>query len=323
MPNNQVIRVNPDTVTFGIEIECNLPVATVRRIGLQRGGHGRGVQVPGLPQGWEAENDGSLKALPGYMSVEITSPVLCGLDGLHQVREVFAKLNEWGFKVNKSCGQHVHIGAKSLLGSAVHDGEFLAEFTRRLINLFSKHEFALLGITGRASRFGNYYCKSIKNDENAKFRKGVQFYQVDSYKTNVERYRTLNLKNLTTSYSGKNTIEFRVFGGTTNATKAIGYIITALGLCIKAATTPVAPTFDDCTLTPDSLQCKVKELHNALRWRKSNLARWESTGFQIGYPTGAYEEFAGDIRKNQLWNARQLERRLNGSLLGATDGAEN
>ena len=88
-------------ITFGVEIECFLPRGSVRI-----GAYHAGIELGGrFPRGWNAQRDGSLQtSLAGYEAVEIVSPVLQGREGLEQVRQVAALLEEMQAKVNRSCG---------------------------------------------------------------------------------------------------------------------------------------------------------------------------------------------------------------------------
>lgn len=103
-----------------------------------------------------------------------------------------------------------------------------------------------------------------------------------------DRYFTLNLLNL---FESKRTIEFRIFAGTLNWKKSLGYIITAIALCQRAAESPIAPTFDGSQVEPADYAKMVERLHKAL------------DGF--GYPTGA-NKFKKEIQKNQIWNANKF-----------------
>jgi hypothetical protein len=58
------------------------------------------------------------------------------------------------------------------------------------------------------------------------------FRDAVAYASSLARYHVLNLTNLLGC--GKPTVEFRVFAGTTNAVKAIGYVRLCLGIVEKA-----------------------------------------------------------------------------------------
>jgi hypothetical protein len=204
--------INVNDLTFGIEIETAMPRGVVHV-----GGCHCGVQIPQLPEGWRAERDGSIRCPAEHEACEIVSPVLKGEDGIRQVLQVLAWLNSVGAKVNRSTGFHVHVG---------WNGD--AETTKRLVFLVSNFEKALFAATGTRSREQGHYCQPIQSDSR------FQIVYRDGCRGCVtERYHVLNVTNLGGS-SYKRTVEFRVFSGTLNPIKAIGYIRLCLGLAEKA-----------------------------------------------------------------------------------------
>lgn len=52
--------MNATDLSFGVEIETIAPDSAVRDDGLRIGPYKRGIQVPYLPAGWNAEADGSI-----------------------------------------------------------------------------------------------------------------------------------------------------------------------------------------------------------------------------------------------------------------------
>jgi hypothetical protein len=201
-----------ETMTFGIEIECTVP----SELHLSVGGYHRGIQIPGLPAGWLATSDGSIRPGPGHVGVEIVSPVLQGPAGILQVLEVCAWLERIGAKVNASTGFHVHVGWRGQ-----------PRQLRNLVRLVRRNERALYASTGTRSREQGHYCQPISGDH--QYDRLLAGAQVRCF----DRYRTLNLTNLRNE-TGKRTVEFRVFSGTTSATKMIAFIRLALGLVEKA-----------------------------------------------------------------------------------------
>jgi hypothetical protein len=202
-------------LTFGVELEVTLPVGTC-----PVGGYHHGVQVPLLPAGWKAECDGSIQPGPGYMAAEIVSPVLKGADGLRQLKAVCEWLVSVGAKVNRSTGFHVHVGFDRADQGGLH----------RLVSLVANFEKALYAATGTRSREHNHYCRGIQADHHFV----TAFRATHAARPGLcgDRYHVLNLTNLLGG--GKPTVEFRVFAGTTNATKAIGYVRLCLGIVEKA-----------------------------------------------------------------------------------------
>jgi hypothetical protein len=250
--------VNVNDLTFGVELEVTLPVGTC-----PVGPYHLGIQVAELPAGWKAERDCSIQAAPGYMACEVVSPVLKGADGLRQLKAVCEWLNRAGAKVNRSTGFHVHVG----FDRDDHDG------LRRLVTLTASFEKALFAATGTHSREEGRYCQTVQ-DNPAYQRLYRDRATLTAY---LDRYHVLNLTNLLGH--GKPTAEFRVFAGTTNPLKAIGYVRLCLGFVEKAlsmkkvtkwtAKTPVATS--PIHRSGDG-QTALTRLFYALGWTKGREA---------------------------------------------------
>jgi hypothetical protein len=220
--------MNASEMTFGIEIECFLPSSVIRREGIRIGGYHHGIQIPGLPAGWTAEGDCSLRTNKrGYVAVEICSPVLRGAEGIQQLRDVIAKLKEWNFHTNPTCGQHIHVGAGL-------DRNPVA--LRNLICLAARFERALLGLTGTKSRAHNHYAEPM-SEAYARVQNATT---LDDFRPVANKYRSLNISPL---WQSKRTVEFRVFQGTTNVVKMITNIQVCLGLIENAYAIRRKPKF--------------------------------------------------------------------------------
>lgn len=211
-------------MTFGIEIETVAPQTAVTEHGLRIGGYKHGVQVPYLPHGWKAEADSSIDNSAGGHKCEIVSPILRGAEGLRQVVEVVAQLEAKGHRVNVSCGVHVHVG---------WDASWSADALARLIGIVAYAERGLYAITGTKSRERGQYCG------------GVRKYGCDkAAKPHLERnrYHALNLSNL--AEGRKKTVEFRLFSGSLNPVKILGWIQVCLGLVERAVATKRMPKWN-------------------------------------------------------------------------------
>ena len=96
---SQTYEVNPNTVTFGVEVECYLPLAIFASLNLRVGGYHNGAACPTAldPQsiGWKCEQDGSISNTTpsGYGAVEFISPALCGMAGYVEVIVLLAALS--------------------------------------------------------------------------------------------------------------------------------------------------------------------------------------------------------------------------------------
>lgn len=216
--------MNVNEITFGIEIECFVPAGTI-----QAGGYHHGLPIPGFPEGWNAQHDGSLHgARRGREGVEIVSPVLKGADGIKQVIDVVSRLNRMGARVNRCCGFHVHVG---FAGTAPE--------LRKLIHYVANSEKAIFASTGTKAREQGNYCKSIKTWENRlNFSGSIQNVGTAA----MHRYHLLNISNLV--MGGKPTVEFRAFAGTLNLAKILGHIQMALGFVQRAMTSSLTPTWN-------------------------------------------------------------------------------
>jgi hypothetical protein len=206
-------------MTFGVEFETILPAGTIDAVGCYHAG----IQIAGLPIGWNAQRDGSIQAGLGAQGVEIVSPILKGSDGLDQIVFVLKWLKQKGARVNQSTGLHVHVGFRG-------DEKALAV----VVTCVANYEKALYASTGTHSRETGVYCRPIQTDGvyQSRFRDGLT---PERSRTGLspDRYRVLNLRNVLGG--GKPTIEFRVFAGTLNVKKVVSYVRICLGLVERAS----------------------------------------------------------------------------------------
>lgn len=215
--------MNASEMTFGIEIECCLPM----RARIEVGGYHRGVAVAGLPAGWNAQADGSIAPPMGYYGVEIVSPVLQGSEGLRQVVAVCCWLKTLGALVNRSTGLHVHVGFPAVCRPRL----------QHLVHTVSNFEEAIYASTGTHSRERGHYCRSVRRNFQGADLAGGQI----SGPTR-DRYHVLNVSNLVSGY--KPTVEFRAFAGTINARKIVAYVRMCLGLVERALSDKKPPKWE-------------------------------------------------------------------------------
>ena len=222
-------QMDAKDLTFGVEIETIAPASMARRENLRIGPRHAGIQVPYLPRGWKAERDGSICPAPGFEDCEIVSPILQGPEGLAQVAEVLKTLEDKGHKVNPNCGVHVHIG---------WNPDWPSDALARLVTIAAYAEKGLYAITGTKNRERGRYCQGVRKYQNPKVAKDA---------LDVDRYHALNLTNLV--HGSKKTVEFRVFSGSTSATKVVGWIQVCLGLVERALKARRSPTWTPKPLT--------------------------------------------------------------------------
>jgi hypothetical protein len=127
---------------------------------------------------------------------------------------VVKTLEAKGHRVNASCGVHVHVGWKRDWDSAA---------LARLVTIVAYVEKGLYAITGTKNRERGRYCGGVRKYGNEK-----------DAKPNLDqnRYHALNLTNL--AHGTKDTVEFRVFSGSLNPVKVLGWIQVCLGLVERA-----------------------------------------------------------------------------------------
>jgi len=213
--------------TFGVEIECYMDAGATAV-----GGYHNGVQVPWLPEGWNAQHDGSLGTRTrGKMAVEIVSPILEGAEGLRQVVKACEEIKARGGFVNSRCGLHVHIGFQDAGIGAI----------KRMIAICGNMEKAIYAVTGTKAREQGGYCHSIRESY-----RGMSFAAITDLaqcRAVMGRYNVLNLKPIATGE--KPTVELRAFAGTLNSTKMVGYVLMALAMAERAKNSTGKFVWDD------------------------------------------------------------------------------
>lgn len=167
------------------------------------------------PSQWKVVHDGSVSG-PGRTGWEVVSPVLVNTS-MDQIDKMCSALSRLGAVVNRSCGLHVHIGARDMPLDAI----------KRLAILYAESELfidALLPPSRRASN--NVYCKSVK--ANLKLQKVLDAEDVSRVAMGVrqadrntaDRHMKLNL----TSYWKHGTVEFRHHSGTIDPEKIKNWV---------------------------------------------------------------------------------------------------
>lgn len=238
--------------TFGIEIETYLPrnkgwgaVAYMKaakaiqsvvggRVAGPVAGHfvSKKSVVDEYDRVWDICSDSSVC---GGTSVEFVSPPL-RYDDIETLQEVVREIRAAGFKVNESCGIHVHVGTKTL------DGE---EMSGKALKILAKTMKAKERIIKRATkRVASRWCRDLSDDvvarisnaTNDKNAIGRAWYGVRNYSGYARdhyhgsRYHALNLHSV--FYRG--TVEYRMFYGTLHAGRVKAYVQFCLALTHKA-----------------------------------------------------------------------------------------
>jgi hypothetical protein len=252
-------NITADQLTFGIEIECTIPYVVLQREGIRIGGHNSGPQIPGLPDGWIAMDDCSIRAGSSRSALEVVSPILQGADGLRQVVEVCEKLKEWDVRINRTTGLHIHVGTHNLGEDRLTRNPAML---KKVAALVMRNETALFASTGTKCREHGTYSRSGRawladNIDRLDFENaGVNRVGLGG------RYVTMNL----TALNRHGTIEFRVFQSTTNVAKLTTYIMMVLGLVCKAYSMKRRPKFNVQNADLQGTGGRVHQIVHDLCW---------------------------------------------------------
>lgn len=227
--------------TFGVELELIMPAGMTRE---QLATRVRDAGVPCIAEfynhsvrtNWKIVTDGSLGDM--IHGAEVVSPILSGDDGFAQLRKVCDALTAAGCRVSKSCGLHVHVGARS---------ENL-QFFRTLVKMYAAAEQAIDSFLAPSRRgSANTYCMPVRlqgDVANARTIEGIAncIGQTSQNGTSrrgrrtgivgrgTGRYCKLNLQ----SYWQHGTVEFRQHQGTVDAAKTENWVRFCLRMAVAA-----------------------------------------------------------------------------------------
>jgi hypothetical protein len=208
---------------FGIEIECLIPghssatlsaVATGLAAAITSAGvgcHYAGYSHTRTGQ-WKIVTDSSVSPPAGYVGLEIVSPPL-GEEGLAQIEIVGNTLIAMGARVNKSCGLHVHIGARSLSIPAM----------KQLAWLYHDYEESIDSLLPPSRRGnGNTYCRSVKMTvDREALERARDITQIQRAISGGSRYVKLNIG----AFWKHGTVEFRQHSGTVDPVKMTKWVL--------------------------------------------------------------------------------------------------
>jgi hypothetical protein len=254
-PSRELAPLSTDLsqFTFAPEIECLMPVGMNRTLLTQHlnaaGIDTREVDIDhGIHPQWTVGRD---QSLPRFSGAEIKPPPLCGQDGMDQVIKVMRTLKAAGCKITRSCGMHVHVGAK----------DENADFFRNLFRLYSSNASLIDRLVPKSRRgSNNRFCWPIRLG-----------FTDTSTKEEIIRAQADKFRKLTTqAWSRHRTVEFRHAGGTVEADKACYWIKLCMRFCL-AARAGVAKRFASLEELLIAIGCTEDE-RNYLARRANTLA---------------------------------------------------
>lgn len=241
------------TLNFGIEIELTgITRSTAAKtiaayFGTRTANHEGGIYdtytaKDNKGRTWKAVSDSSIEAqrkdgseASSLYRTEIVSPILTYSD-IEDLQELVRQLRHKGAIANDSTGIHIHVGAE----------RFTPQTLRNIVNIIaSKEDMIYKALKINPSRMR--YCKKTNEKLlkviNKKKPKTMRELADIWYTTqdanwgrtehyNPSRYHGLNLHSVFT----KNTVEFRLFNGTTHAGEIKAYIQFCLAVSHQALT---------------------------------------------------------------------------------------
>ena len=226
--------------TFGIEIETSIPLCSDVNVGgyhngnaVLRGRHATTNEVINAPRFgnacWRAERDASIRSATGGMAAEFVSPILRGASGVQALADFVGFLNQIDAKVNETCGVHVTVSVDSIIGTS--DNQARAEFAQKLAHIAQWHSRAIYGQTGTGRHLNHYshqfseavaqYARAMKNRPTL----ADKMRAAEACGRGMVNFRKLFTHGV---------VEFRAFAGTTNVSKILHHVATAIGLCRRA-----------------------------------------------------------------------------------------
>jgi len=230
-----------ETITFGVELETTIPITSGVVVGAYHVGttvrSGADAQTNMLltaptyqGQHWKAERDGSIMTRLDRLACEFVSPILSGSQGVEHLIQFAEWARAIGANVNASCGCHITVGVKSIIGT--DDPQAMSEFGRKLAHLARWHSMSLYGQTG-TGRHLNRYSHILDNDVGALVRQ-MERNSNPARKADAANRCGRGMINFKKLFS-HGVIEFRVCAGTLTRHKLMHHLATVLGLCRRAA----------------------------------------------------------------------------------------
>ncbi|WIA16194.1 hypothetical protein OEZ85_012907 [Tetradesmus obliquus] len=198
---------------------------------------------------WRIKSNNSIVCnpnLPSCYRVELVSPPLSGTAGLQQIYKIAKAVKPLNPSVNKSCGLHVHVKPAQ--------GSWALQQLKTLSYNWCQLESAMDLLLPNSRRYSNNnYCKSniavlrqngaAAGQHRKKFEalkditRAVSIAGLTDLVCPTDRYYKLNLRAL----ERHGTVEFRAAGGTSNATKVVGYVLLFLNLADASCRGSTAP----------------------------------------------------------------------------------
>ena len=227
-------------------------------------------------------------------SLEVKSRILRDLTDFQTiVPKTLEILQFCGCRVNATTGFHVHASIPEIRGNP--------RVIRSLYNLIHKYQFVLYGLTAQ-SRVSSRYCPPLPLPPTG-LRHARTMRSFKSALREYDRYHIVNWQHIGEEVPR---VEFRLWAGTLNPTKALNYVRICCGLIDHAVRRSVQAV-------PSSLPNDRKSLESLM----------VCAGFKVN--SGIYSVVSDDMRETGRWmlrrwgeiNGRQALKPKNGAVSGA------
>lgn len=217
--------------TFGAELEFESPRANRAEVAAALTAAGVSAFDAGYSHAtsprWKLVSDASVtSASANGHSMELVSPILEGETGLAMLRKACEVLTRLGCTTNRTCGLHVHVGARQMAIAAM----------RRLAILYSDFESVLDSMMPPSRRENNntYLQSNVagrrNNGSKADIARAADVRELARNINGGSRYAKLNF----TSHWKHGTVEFRHHSGTVNADKACNWVVACIRMVVTA-----------------------------------------------------------------------------------------
>lgn len=287
------MTIGIEDLTFGVELEVIMPRTNSNETG--RSNLARSMIEAGLAAQhehynhqnrphWKITTDASI----GYDNAEIVSPILHGEPGFDNLRRAVTIIDQFGCRVNRTTGLHVHVGVRDRFAQRVG-------FFKELVRTYAKFEPVLDSIVAPSRREDrNSFCAPVRWSDRLE-----QATTVDDLRRAYggNRFVKLNLE----AFSAHGTVEFRQHQGTTNAQKVENWVKLCLRMVAHAAKntkeSQAGATIQSARLSSRSAPISVegRDLMRATAIPASRLTRGE----------GRYYSRSWVIARVNSWNPRR------------------
>ncbi|WP_027633410.1 amidoligase family protein [Clostridium hydrogeniformans] len=231
--------LNGSNITFGIELEfvggnANAIAKELYELGICAYDERVRYHAPSVEGKWKLERDGTVSS--GYGGGEIVSPILRDTpETWRNIEKICEVAKRHGATIDSRCGAHVHIGMEPL--------DTARQRWRRFFKVLSGYEECIY----RASGGGEGRIRSGHSNYARTFEGRAAFGATTPIRMDTEddvrnlaasvsrndRYYGINLTNIT-SENRPNTVEFRYFNGSLNASQIQANVKLSNGVIMAA-----------------------------------------------------------------------------------------